>query len=82
MATPWSIFSLALARLNCIRSPELMTDEKILIPVERIERLIILIRGHKVMLDADLAKLYGVDTKVLNRAVKRNRRRFPADFMF
>ena len=82
MATPWSTFSLALAPLNCIRSPELMADEKNLIPVERLERLIILIRGYKVTLDTDLAKLYGVGTKVLNQAVKRNQRRFPADFMF
>jgi hypothetical protein len=59
-----------------------MADEKTLIPVERIERLTILIRGHKVLLDADLAKLYGVGTKVLNQAVKRNERRFPADVMF
>ena len=58
-----------------------MVDQKTLIPVERIERLIILIRGHKVILDTDLAKLYGVGTKVLNQAVKRNERRFPADFM-
>jgi len=53
-----------------------------LIPVERIERAIYLIRGEKVMLDRDLADLYGVETKMLNRAVKRNLRRFPADFMF
>lgn len=59
-----------------------MVDEKNLIPVERLERFIILIRGHKVMLDTDLAKLYGVGTKVPNQAVKRNQRRFPADFMF
>lgn len=44
--------------------------------------MILLIRGHKVMLDADLATLYGVKTKELNKAVKRNSRRFPADFMF
>jgi len=47
-----------------------------------IEQKIFLIRGHKVMLDMDLAKLYGVPTKVLNQAVKRNKKRFPADFMF
>ncbi len=41
-----------------------------------------LLRGHKVLLDADLAALYGVETRVLNQAVKRNRERFPADFMF
>lgn len=49
--------------------------------VERIERKILLIRGHKVMLDADLAALYGVTTKRLNEQVNRNLRRFPADFM-
>ena len=53
-----------------------------LIPNERIEKAIYLIRGEKVMLDHDLASLYGVETKVLNRAVKRNLRRFPLDFMF
>jgi len=51
------------------------------IPIERITRAILLIRGQKVMLDADLAELYGVETKALNRAVKRNLRRFPGDFM-
>ena len=53
-----------------------------LVPPERIERSILLIRGHKVMLDADLAKVYGVTTKRLNEQVKRNRKRFPEDFMF
>ena len=53
-----------------------------LIPVERIQRAILLIRGQKVLLDADLAQLYGVETKALVRAVKRNSERFPADFMF
>ena len=53
-----------------------------LIPVERIERAIYLIRGEKVMLDRDLAALYGVETKVLKRAVRRNIDRFPNDFMF
>ena len=53
-----------------------------LIAIERIEHAIYLIRGEKVMLDRDLASLYGVETKVLNRAVKRNLRRFPSDFMF
>lgn len=51
------------------------------IPIERIEKRILLLRGHKVMLDADLADLYSVDTKVLIQAVKRNLDRFPADFM-
>ena len=51
-------------------------------PTERIEQAIFLIRGQKVMLDADLAELYGVTTKAFNRAVKRNIERFPEDFMF
>ncbi|MDP3938702.1 MAG: ORF6N domain-containing protein [Deltaproteobacteria bacterium] len=50
--------------------------------VERIESQILLIRGQRVLLDADLAKLYGVPTKVLNQAVKRNTERFPVDFAF
>jgi phage regulator Rha-like protein len=53
-----------------------------LVSPERIERSILLIRGHKVILDADLAALYGVETKQLIRAVKRNLPRFPDDFMF
>jgi hypothetical protein len=52
------------------------------VPLHRIVDAILLLRGRKVMLDADLARLYGVETKALNRAVKRNTRRFPADFMF
>ena len=51
-----------------------------LIPHERIERAILLVRGQKVILDKDLAALYGVATKVLVQAVKRNINRFPADF--
>ena len=53
-----------------------------LMPVERIERKIYLIRGQKVMLDFDLAELYKVETKILNQAVRRNIERFPLDFMF
>ena len=56
-----------------------MTD---IIPVEAITDKIFDIRGKRVMVDADLAKLYGVATRVLNQAVKRNRERFPEDFMF
>ena len=55
---------------------------KALVPAELIEKKILLIRGHKVMLDSDLAELYGVPTKVLLQAVKRNLERFPDDFMF
>lgn len=56
--------------------------EKGIVPVNLIERRIYLIRGHKVMLDRDLAELYGVETRVLNQAVRRNKERFPDDFMF
>jgi len=52
------------------------------VPQVLIEQKIYLIRGHKVMLDRDLAKLYGVETRTLNQAVRRNRDRFPDDFMF
>jgi hypothetical protein len=51
-------------------------------PEIRIDPLILSLRGQKVILDADLAELYGVPTKVLNQAVKRNADRFPLDFMF
>ncbi len=58
-----------------------MTEQS-LIPEERITSAILLLRGHKVMLDADLALLYCVDTRELVQAVKRNSGRFPSDFMF
>ena len=53
-----------------------------LIPIEKIENAIYLIRGQKVMLDRDLAMLYEVTTAALNQAVRRNRERFPSDFMY
>jgi hypothetical protein len=53
-----------------------------LIPIEKITNKIIFLRNEKVLLDRDLAKLYGVETRVLNQAVSRNIRRFPPDFMF
>ena len=59
-----------------------MPNSQSLIPVERIERVILLLRGQKVLLDNDLASLYGVETKKLIQAVKRNIARFPEDFMF
>lgn len=59
-----------------------MADKTRIIPVERIERKIYFLRKQKVMLDGDLAALYGVPTKVLNQVVKRHRNRFPEDFMF
>ena len=55
---------------------------KKVIPIQRIAQAIFVLRGQKVMLDSDLADLYGVATKVLNQAVKRNASRFPVDFMF
>ena len=59
-----------------------MSNDKALVPVERIERLIYLIRGQKVMLDSDLAGIYGVSTARLNQQVSRNQERFPKDFAF
>jgi len=56
--------------------------QKAIIPIGQIEQRILLIRGQRVMLDADLAMLYGVPTRVLNQAVRRNLKRFPQDFMF
>src|SRR5688572_6343160 len=52
------------------------------LPIERIETVIHVVRGMRVMLDADLAACYGVATKALNQAVRRNRHRFPEDFAF
>lgn len=65
-----------------IQSPAIMSTRLTDLPAERIERSILLIRGHKVLLDADLAVLYGVTTFNLNKAVRRNIDRFPGDFMF
>ena len=62
--------------------PKKKSTRQELVSVEIIERRILLIRGHKVMLDSHLAELYQVPTFRLNEAVKRNRKRFPADFMF
>ena len=59
-----------------------MGKKQAVVPVEGIERSILLIRGQKVILDADLARLYGVTTKRLNEQVRRNQKRFPNDFMF
>jgi len=57
-------------------------NKKLSIPLERIASFILVVRGHKVLLDADLATLYGVTTKRLNEQVRRNRERFPEDFVF
>ena len=59
-----------------------MGKRKAIVPVERIEKAILMIRGEKVLLDRDLPELYGVETKVLKQAVRRNIKRFPSDFMF
>jgi hypothetical protein len=59
-----------------------MSREKPVVPILKIENRILLIRGEKVIIDADLAAFYGVATKRLNEQVKRNKNRFPADFMF
>ena len=59
-----------------------MPPKKAIVPVGRIEQRILLIRGEKVIIDADLAQFYGVPTKRLNEQVKRNKARFPEDFMF
>jgi hypothetical protein len=64
------------------RSLLTMAGKNALVPADAIERKIIWVRGEKVMLDADLARLYGVSTKRLNEQVKRNEDRFPEDFMF
>ena len=58
------------------------TSTALAVATHRIDQRILLVRGQKVMLDADLAGLYGVSTKVLNQAVRRNASRFPRDFMF
>ena len=65
--------------VNCNEMP---TKSKALTRLEPVEPLIHALRGERVMLDSDLARIYGVETKALNRAVKRNRGRFPEDFMF
>lgn len=65
-----------------MRQEKRLTKTKSLVPHTHIEAAILTQRGHRVMLDADLAALYGVTTKVLLQAVKRNRERFPPDFMF
>lgn len=59
-----------------------MARKQSLVPMERIRKSILLIRGQKVILDRDLADLYGVETRVVKQAVRRNIKRFPKDFMF
>jgi hypothetical protein len=64
------------------KAKEAQVVAEIVVPDERIEAKILLIRGKKVIMDKDLAVLYGVETRVLNQAVRRNIKRFPDDFMF
>jgi ORF6N domain len=59
-----------------------MAKSKTSVPVEDITRSIVILRGHRVLLDSELARIYGVETRVLNQAVKRNAERFPDDFRF
>jgi len=59
-----------------------MSEEKLSVYPSRIESRILMLRGKKVLLDRDLAELYGIETKTLKQAVKRNSDRFPADFLF
>jgi hypothetical protein len=59
-----------------------MKKDNAIVPVEIVAQRIVVVRGHRVILDRDLAALYGVETRALNQAVKRNRGRFPDDFMF
>jgi hypothetical protein len=58
------------------------TDGRAVLPAEVVETRIFVLRGHRVILDRDLAELYGVETRAVNQAAKRNADRFPADFMF
>src|SRR3989338_3536762 len=60
----------------------IMINQRVIVPLERIERRIFFLRGHKIMLSVDLAELYRVETRSLVQAVKRNSDRFPEDFMF
>jgi len=77
------IMTMHKAKHNCRRSlKNVKTGKAGLVPVEIIANKILLIRGQKVMIDRDLAKLYGVQTKRLVEQVKRNIKRFPDDFMF
>ena len=59
-----------------------MAEQRSIIPIERIDRRILQVRGQRILIAADLAELYGVTTKALNQAVKRNAERFPVDFAF
>src|SRR5213595_3206199 len=73
---PWNFHFL------CLKSQRFMAAKRSLVPVGQLEPMIFVVRGQRVMLDRDLAWLYGAETRVLNQAVRRNRERFPSDFMF
>ena len=60
----------------------MVARRQVLVPVEHITRAILVLRGHRVLLDTELATLYGITTARLNQQVRRNRKRFPADFLF
>lgn len=91
---PYAFTQEGIAMLSILRTPDPDIEreermdkkepgsQKVLIPQEHIENKILFLRGHKVMLDKDLAELYGVQTKALNQAARRNRTRFPEDFIF
>ena len=78
----WLLFEITVCDLKRTPGRQEMAENFSIIPVERIERSILLIRGQKVILDEDLAGLYEVDTKNLTKSIKRNADRFPNDFMF
>lgn len=85
MRSQFAISSFAQPVTNCDRfvtQDTRTSDQKITARREDISPLIRTIRGQKVLLDSDLAKIYGIITRILNRAILRNRKRFPADFMF
>jgi hypothetical protein len=82
-ATPFIMKSMVFhhVRIEAL-GDQTMTEGNSLVPAERIERAILSLRGHRVMLDFDLADVYGVSTRRLNEQVRRNEGRFPEDFMF
>jgi hypothetical protein len=82
VAKPMTVCELAASREQCNQRLKNETMTQIVPSQEKLAKLVFLIRGEKVLIDTDLAELYGVATKVLNQAVKRNLDRFPADFMF
>jgi hypothetical protein len=82
VATEFSVAGLLVAcRAGRNLRPADMSD-CVIVPLEPIQSCILVLRGARVMIDADLARLYGVATKRLNEQVKRNVRKFPVDFMF